>query len=440
MKTTNVYIRKTDASAIEVDSNNRPARSVVAIHRNEPLILAIHVFDGATASTQMTQVQLAAYAAAWNLNIAPSPNMTGPLCLQSTSATVGADGTISVVVDVTDTVQAAAEIGNDTRAIWTAELTGTPGDNEQPNLILQWRIAYINRVASENEPPPEAQTSDFYPKPVIDAKFAAVGNAIPAATTVARGTIQIASADEAAAGLDTGKAIVPATLKTELDKIESTLNIPRDVADLADDDGLLFDGDYNSLTNKPTIPHDVADLTDTTGILSGMLFDGDYNSLTNKPTIPHDVADLTDSGGLIPADLTDLTDNTGILSGKVDVVAGKELSDNNYSDTDLAKVAKIDLETLTELTGDSVTVAPWTQSKWSASGVCSLTASGWAASGHQIAYIVITLAAEATLSISGTEEVAEDDALIAAGVYECYIKNVDGKKYFRVISFTEAAS
>ena len=212
MKTVNIYLRKTDASAIEVDSNNRPARTVVAIHRNEPLTLAIHVFDGSAASTQMTQAQLAAYAAAWNLNIAPSPNMAGPLCLQSTSATVGADGTISVIVQETDTVQAAAEIGNDTRAIWTAELTGTPGDSEQPNLILQWRIAYVNRVASENTPPPAAETNNYYPKPVVDAKFA---------------------------------------------DIDSTLHIPRDVADLNDDDGLLFDGDYNSLTNKPTIPPDL---------------------------------------------------------------------------------------------------------------------------------------------------------------------------------------
>lgn len=390
MKTTNVYIRKTDASAIEVDSNNRPARSIVAIHRNEPLILAIHVFDG-TASTQMTQVQLAAYAAAWNLNIAPSPNMTGPLCLQSTSATVGADGTIAVVMDVTDTVQAAAEIGNDTRAIWTAELTGTPGDSEQPNLILQWRIAYINRVASENEPPPESQTSNFYQKPVIDAKFAAVGNAIPAATTVARGTIQIASADEAAAGLDTGKAIVPATLKTELDKIESTLNIPTDINELNDADGLLFDGDYNSLQNLPTIPPDL----------------------------------------------------TGDLAAKEDA-ANKATDFSTVNDTKYPSVKAVkdfaQNETLTELTGASVTVAPWTQSKWSASGTCTLTASGWAASGRQTAYIVITLAAGATLSIDGTEEVEDGDALSAAGVYECFLKNVDGKIYFRQISFTEAAS
>ena len=128
------------------------------------------------------------------------------------------------------------------------------------------------------------------------------------------------------------------------------------------------------------------------------------------------------------------------LDKKVDKVAGKGLSTNDYDNTEKAKVGKIELETLAELTGADVSVAPWTQSKWSASGTCSLTASGWAASGHQIAYIVITLAAEATPSISGTEAVEDGDALSAAGVYECYIKNVDGKKYFRVISFTEAVA
>ena len=97
-------------------------------------------------------------------------------------------------------------------------------------------------------------------------------------------------------------------------------------------------------------------------------------------------------------------------------------------------------ETLTELTGSSVTVAPWTQSKWSASGICSLTASGWAESGRQTAYIVITLAAEAIPSIIGTEAVEDGDALSAAGVYECFLKNVDGKIYFRQISFTEAVA
>lgn len=345
MKTVNIYLRKTDASAIIVDSSNRPANSIAAIHRNEPLTLNIHVFDG-TASTQMTQAQLAAFAAAWNLNIAPSPNMAGPLCLQSTSATVGADGTISVIVDVTDTVQAAAEIGNDTRAIWTAELTGTPGDSEQPNLILQWRIAYINRVASENEPPPTAETNNYYPKPVVDAKFA---------------------------------------------NLASTLNIPSDINELDDEDGLLFDGDYNSLQNLPTIPPDLT---------------GD---LAAKEDAANKVTDFS------------AVDNTKFPTTQ----AVKNFAQN---------------ETLTELTGTEVTVAPWTQSKWSASGTCSLTATGWAASGRQAAYIVITLAAGSTPSVVGTEEVEDGDALSEAGVYECFLKNVDGKIYFRQISFTGAVA
>ena len=50
-------------------------------------------------------------------------------------------------------------------------------------------------------------------------------------------------------------------------QITNTPTIPEDVADLTDNSNLLFDGDYNSLSNLPT------------------LFDGDYNSLTNLPTL-----------------------------------------------------------------------------------------------------------------------------------------------------------
>jgi len=123
--------------------------------------------------------------------------------------------------------------------------------------------------------------------------------------------------------------------------------------------------------------------------------------------------------------------------GKVDKVEGKVLSKNDYTDAAVAKVAKIDLETLTELTGTEVTVAPWTQSKWSASGTCTLTATGWDVSGHQVAYVLITLADEATLSITGAT-VADDDALSAAGTYACYLINENGTVRFKVAGFTEA--
>lgn len=64
----------------------------------------------------------------------------------------------------------------------------------------------------------------FYTAAVVDAKFAAVGNAIPAATEGARGTIALATAAEAAAGVDAGKAITAATLKPLVDAKENVAN------------------------------------------------------------------------------------------------------------------------------------------------------------------------------------------------------------------------
>lgn len=57
-------------------------------------------------------------------------------------------------------------------------------------------------------------------------------------------------------------------------------NIPQDINELNDDDGLLFDGSYSSLSGRPVIPEDINQLTDS----SNLLFDGNYNNLTNKPT------------------------------------------------------------------------------------------------------------------------------------------------------------
>ena len=226
---------------------------------------------------------------------------------------------------------------------------------------ITFRIVVLNSNYNPEAEPTPVQASQFYTAAQVDVKFAAIGD---------------------------------------------TLGIPTDINELNDADGLLFDGDYNSLQNIPAIPADISD--------------------------------LTDSGGLIPADLSDLTDSTNILSGKVDKVTGYGLSKNDYTDAAVAKVAKIDLETLATLSGTDVSVSPWTQSKWSASGICTLTASGWAGSGHQVAYVLITLAAEATLSVSGAT-VADDDALSAAGTYACYLVNENGTVRFKVANFTEAA-
>jgi len=110
-----------------------------------------------------------------------------------------------------------------------------------------------------------------------------------------------------------------------------------------------FDGDYNSLTNKPTIPsitglatetyvdNAVAGITGFSGSYNDLtdkptLFDGAYSSLTGTPTIPSDVSDLTDTTNLldhfsgayadltgapaIPSALTDLNITDG-TSGQV---------------------------------------------------------------------------------------------------------------------------
>ena len=80
----------------------------------------------------------------------------------------------------------------------------------------------------------------------------------------------------------------------------------------------LFSGSYNDLTDKPTIPSKTSDLTNDSGFISGYTetdpiysatsgqfqlkteaFDGDYNSLTNKPSIPSKTSELQNDSGFI---------------------------------------------------------------------------------------------------------------------------------------------
>jgi len=75
----------------------------------------------------------------------------------------------------------------------------------------------------------------------------------------------------------------------------------------------LFDGDYNSLTNKPT------------------LFDGNYSNLTNQPAIPVNLGDLTNVSSVAPADGQHLVWNnaTGLWTPSAASTGG-----SSYSDTD----------------------------------------------------------------------------------------------------------
>ena len=77
---------------------------------------------------------------------------------------------------------------------------------------------------------------------------------------------------------------------------------------------MLFSGNYNDLTNKPTIASDISELSDTTNLL----FDGNYDSLDNRPVLPTDVSDLTDTTNLFfsrsYADLTNKPTSFSSLS------------------------------------------------------------------------------------------------------------------------------
>jgi hypothetical protein len=60
--------------------------------------------------------------------------------------------------------------------------------------------------------------------------------------------------------------------KQDGNEYDVTIDIPTDINELSDDSGLLFDGDYNSLSNQPNIPSNLVDLDDiiTVGSTSGM--------------------------------------------------------------------------------------------------------------------------------------------------------------------------
>jgi len=77
-----------------------------------------------------------------------------------------------------------------------------------------------------------------------------------------------------------------------------TFTIPSDLSDLTDTTNLLFDGDYNSLTNTPTIPTDVSELTDTTGLFNPAYGDSDvgtYLTTNGYDTATNIIATITNS-------------------------------------------------------------------------------------------------------------------------------------------------
>jgi len=160
----------------------------------------------------------------WTFQIAQDFLSRTSILAESTSITF-ADNVLSGILLNAHTVELKAFMQGKAIVPLYGTLIGLNGSAEVVTAIT-FRIVCTNSVYEPDAEPAPAIISGYYTKAQVDAKFAAVGASIPAATTVARGTIQRATGDEVTAGTDTAKAIVPATLKTELDKKANTSAIP----------------------------------------------------------------------------------------------------------------------------------------------------------------------------------------------------------------------
>lgn len=331
--------------------------------------------------------------AAWELGITQDFLAATPL-LAATNAITAAENVLTIALDG-HTVEMAGYLDGKKTARGFATLKGYDGAGDTVAAYV-WPVVLQNVGFDADTEAAHAVDGLFYTAAQVDAKFAAIGDAIPAATESSRGTIALATEEEAAAGVDAGKAITAATLKPLVDAKESVANKTQAI------DAVTPSAD--KYTSEAAVVAHVAGL------------------------IPD-----------VPEDISELTDTTGILAGKVDKVTDKGLSANDYTNTDAAKVATVNNAELETLSGADVTVAPWGRYRWSASGVCSITPTGFAALGEEVAKIIITVTTGVTLSLPAGTVVEEGDAVDAAGVYETYIRVIDSVVHFRVVSFTEAA-
>jgi hypothetical protein len=146
----------------------------------------------------------------WTFQIAQDFLSRTSILAESTSITF-ADNVLSGILLNAHTVELKAFMQGKAIQPLYGTLIGLNGSAEVVTAIT-FRIVCTNSVYEPDAEPTPAIVSQFYTAAQVDAKFA---------------------------------------------DIEGTLNIPHDIKDLTDDDNLLFDGDYDSLTNKPTIPPDL---------------------------------------------------------------------------------------------------------------------------------------------------------------------------------------
>lgn len=171
-------------------------------------------------------------------------------------------------------------------------------------------INVIGRSFSYNDKS-VAVTSDI-PKTLNNKKLVANGN------TTIYGTDITLSSDNTSNVTDAinGKADTSA-IPTSLSQLseDTTHRVVTDTEKATWNAKSNFDGNYNSLTNKPTIPIN-ADFT-----LAG-LKEKSYNSLTDKPTIPTKTSQLTNDSSFattsaIPTKTSQLTNDSGFINKDV---------------------------------------------------------------------------------------------------------------------------
>ena len=164
--------------------------------------------------------------AAWELGITEDFLASTPL-LAATNAITAAENVLTIALNG-HTVEMAGYLDGKKTAQGFATLKGYDGAGDTVAAYV-WPVVLQNVGFDADTEAAHAIDGLFYTAAVVDAKFAAIGDAIPAATESSRGTIALATAEEAAAGVDAGKAITAATLKPLVDAKEAVANKTQEI-------------------------------------------------------------------------------------------------------------------------------------------------------------------------------------------------------------------
>lgn len=164
--------------------------------------------------------------AAWELGITEDFLGSTPL-LAATNAITAAENVLTIALN-----GHTVEMGEYLDGKKTAQGFATLKGFDSHGVVIAsyvWPVVLQNIGYDADTEAANAVDGLFYTAAQVDAKFAAIGDAIPAATEGARGTIALATEEEAAAGVDAGKAITAATLKPLVDAKENVANKTQEI-------------------------------------------------------------------------------------------------------------------------------------------------------------------------------------------------------------------